>query len=168
MVGSENCTEEIDQQEEQDDFAVTKRSYDCTICKRGFTNARALGGHMNIHRKERIKAKQCKPKSSLSNNFTNEEHLRYILESQRNDGMYIQTSKPNPRNHYPPAYTIQYEFLNTKSESLIRNQELLGTNLSFQIGSSHVDTDQVMRGIVKDGEGVDLELRLGHNSYSNY
>ncbi|KAL6611185.1 hypothetical protein ACP70R_039113 [Stipagrostis hirtigluma subsp. patula] len=27
--------------------------YECTFCKRGFTNAQALGGHMNIHRKDR-------------------------------------------------------------------------------------------------------------------
>ncbi|KAL0548166.1 hypothetical protein IC582_012612 [Cucumis melo] len=35
----------------------TKRPYECTFCKRGFTNAQALGGHMNIHRKDRAKAK---------------------------------------------------------------------------------------------------------------
>ncbi|CAH1446776.1 unnamed protein product [Lactuca virosa] len=29
------------------------RSYECTFCKRGFTNAQALGGHMNIHRKHK-------------------------------------------------------------------------------------------------------------------
>ncbi|KMZ75359.1 hypothetical protein ZOSMA_116G00860 [Zostera marina] len=29
------------------------RSYDCVFCKRGFTNAQALGGHMNIHRRHR-------------------------------------------------------------------------------------------------------------------
>ncbi|CAM0949000.1 unnamed protein product [Alopecurus aequalis] len=27
--------------------------HECSFCKRGFTNAQALGGHMNIHRKER-------------------------------------------------------------------------------------------------------------------
>ncbi|KQK20103.1 uncharacterized protein LOC104581666 [Brachypodium distachyon] len=27
--------------------------YECSFCKRGFTNAQALGGHMNIHRKDR-------------------------------------------------------------------------------------------------------------------
>ncbi|PKI65905.1 hypothetical protein CRG98_013725 [Punica granatum] len=33
--------------------ATGKRSYECVYCKRGFTNAQALGGHMNIHRKDR-------------------------------------------------------------------------------------------------------------------
>ncbi|KAF7144279.1 hypothetical protein RHSIM_Rhsim05G0195800 [Rhododendron simsii] len=35
------------------------RSYTCTFCKRGFSNAQALGGHMNIHRKDRAKLKEC-------------------------------------------------------------------------------------------------------------
>lgn len=39
-----------------------KRSYECVYCKRGFTNAQALGGHMNIHRKDR--ANQSLPPSS--------------------------------------------------------------------------------------------------------
>ncbi|XP_010256823.1 PREDICTED: transcriptional regulator TAC1 [Nelumbo nucifera] len=34
------------------------RSYECTFCKRGFSNAQALGGHMNIHRRDRAKLKQ--------------------------------------------------------------------------------------------------------------
>ncbi|CAL5386595.1 unnamed protein product [Camellia sinensis] len=35
------------------------RSYECTFCKRGFSNAQALGGHMNIHRKDKAKLKQA-------------------------------------------------------------------------------------------------------------
>lgn len=35
------------------------RSYTCTFCYRGFSNAQALGGHMNIHRKERAELKQA-------------------------------------------------------------------------------------------------------------
>ncbi|KAL2486448.1 C2H2 and C2HC zinc fingers superfamily protein [Abeliophyllum distichum] len=34
------------------------KSYECTFCKKGFSNAQALGGHMNIHRKDKAKMKQ--------------------------------------------------------------------------------------------------------------
>ncbi|KAF3788197.1 Transcriptional regulator [Nymphaea thermarum] len=34
------------------------RPYGCFFCKRGFSTAQALGGHMNIHRKDRAKQKQ--------------------------------------------------------------------------------------------------------------
>lgn len=170
MVRSETTTfsKESDQQEVQDYSEGTKRLYDCTFCKRGFTNARALGGHMNIHRKERTKAKQRMPNSSLVTQVSSQSSSYFcILESPRNYNMCLQPSATNPTYH-PPAYTFQYDFLNTRSQSLIRNQDVLSTNLSLQIGSSHVATDQARRGIERDGEGVDLELRLGHHLYSDY
>uniref|UniRef100_A0A7N0UGE9 C2H2-type domain-containing protein n=1 Tax=Kalanchoe fedtschenkoi TaxID=63787 RepID=A0A7N0UGE9_KALFE len=34
------------------------RSFKCSFCKRGFSNAQALGGHMNIHRKDRARLRQ--------------------------------------------------------------------------------------------------------------
>ncbi|KAM0026030.1 putative transcription factor C2H2 family [Helianthus debilis subsp. tardiflorus] len=43
--------------EPQQTTTHTPRSYECNFCKRGFTNAQALGGHMNIHRKDKTKLK---------------------------------------------------------------------------------------------------------------
>lgn len=37
------------------EHSKTTQFYNCTYCKRGFTTAQALGGHMNIHRKDRAK-----------------------------------------------------------------------------------------------------------------
>ncbi|VVA96970.1 unnamed protein product [Arabis nemorensis] len=34
------------------------RSYICSFCIRGFSNAQALGGHMNIHRRDRAKLRE--------------------------------------------------------------------------------------------------------------
>ncbi|KAI4368868.1 hypothetical protein MLD38_017376 [Melastoma candidum] len=33
------------------------RVYECIACSRGFSSAQALGGHMNIHRKDKAKIK---------------------------------------------------------------------------------------------------------------
>ncbi|XP_042432527.1 transcriptional regulator TAC1-like [Zingiber officinale] len=41
------------------------RSFDCIFCKRGFSNAQALGGHMNLHRKDKAKTKLQGPRSSF-------------------------------------------------------------------------------------------------------
>ncbi|KAG8376938.1 hypothetical protein BUALT_Bualt09G0116100 [Buddleja alternifolia] len=55
-----------------DDFAQTNLmelrsySYRCTFCKRGFSNAQALGGHMNIHRKDRAKLREFSSENLLS------------------------------------------------------------------------------------------------------
>ncbi|GMI84883.1 RABBIT EARS [Hibiscus trionum] len=34
------------------------RSYSCSFCRREFRSAQALGGHMNVHRRDRAKLKQ--------------------------------------------------------------------------------------------------------------
>ena len=39
--------------DDNDDDEGTRQPYKCTFCRRGFPTAQALGGHMNIHRKDR-------------------------------------------------------------------------------------------------------------------
>ncbi|CAO2841258.1 unnamed protein product [Amaranthus hypochondriacus] len=34
------------------------KAYNCNFCKKGFSNAQALGGHMNIHRRDRAKLRK--------------------------------------------------------------------------------------------------------------
>ncbi|KAI3811566.1 hypothetical protein L1987_21291 [Smallanthus sonchifolius] len=48
---------EISDDQQQQTTTHTIKSYECNFCKRGFTNAQALGGHMNIHRKDKNKSK---------------------------------------------------------------------------------------------------------------
>ncbi|WVY97371.1 hypothetical protein V8G54_029522 [Vigna mungo] len=160
-VSPENLSDENDQEEAQDDTGGTKRSYECTFCKRGFTNAQALGGHMNIHRKDRAKAKQFTLDASPSIKTLNQQHARpnySVLESQRNCDKHFHPP--------PPASAFYYEFYEPRSRSLSLNQELRGANLSLQIGPSHHVGDDIhqARGNQKDSE-VDLELRLGHHPY---
>ncbi|KAJ6405730.1 hypothetical protein OIU84_013651 [Salix udensis] len=35
-----------------------QRNYTCSFCKREFSSAQALGGHMNVHRRDRARLKQ--------------------------------------------------------------------------------------------------------------
>ncbi|CAI9106848.1 OLC1v1006081C1 [Oldenlandia corymbosa var. corymbosa] len=48
----------------QSNSTTTTRLYECSFCKKGFSNAQALGGHMNIHRKDKAKLKQQSSKPS--------------------------------------------------------------------------------------------------------
>uniref|UniRef100_A0A2C9V9B0 C2H2-type domain-containing protein n=1 Tax=Manihot esculenta TaxID=3983 RepID=A0A2C9V9B0_MANES len=41
------------------------RSYTCSFCNKCFSNARALGGHMNIHRKERENLRKASDENLL-------------------------------------------------------------------------------------------------------
>lgn len=49
--------QEVDHQPKHQENGIG-RSYECVFCKRGFNTAQALGGHMNIHRKDRIRPSQ--------------------------------------------------------------------------------------------------------------
>ncbi|KAK6940421.1 hypothetical protein RJ641_029952 [Dillenia turbinata] len=47
------------------------RSYTCTFCWREFRSAQALGGHMNVHRRDRVRLYQSLPSSDTSNSTNN-------------------------------------------------------------------------------------------------
>ncbi|XP_042498836.1 transcriptional regulator SUPERMAN-like [Macadamia integrifolia] len=42
-------------------FSWPPRSYTCSFCKREFRSAQALGGHMNVHRRDRARLRQSPP-----------------------------------------------------------------------------------------------------------
>jgi hypothetical protein len=56
----------LDHEHEQEQGTSQARSYECTFCKRGFSNAQALGGHMNIHRKDKAKLKHSSSETQQS------------------------------------------------------------------------------------------------------
>lgn len=55
---------------EEEDVSVHSKSYTCSFCKKGFSNAQALGGHMNIHRKDRAKLRESFEENVLSSDIT--------------------------------------------------------------------------------------------------
>ncbi|XP_047322141.1 zinc finger protein 2-like [Impatiens glandulifera] len=121
----------------------TVRSYECNFCKRGFTNAQALGGHMNIHRKEKVKAKKTDDQYSFNrNNIIQRDymntHNQVSAVNHHMNHSFKQQDQPVGRN--PPE-------LPGFSEGHS------GSNLSLRIGPP----------LEEDGDDVDLELRLGHS-----
>ncbi|EOA31886.1 hypothetical protein CARUB_v10015114mg [Capsella rubella] len=57
----DDCTDSISRNSTHQSVADSlnqSRSYICSFCIRGFSNAQALGGHMNIHRRDRAKLRQ--------------------------------------------------------------------------------------------------------------
>ncbi|KAI3989864.1 hypothetical protein MKX01_040834 [Papaver californicum] len=47
------------------------RSYSCNFCSREFRSAQALGGHMNVHRRDRARLKQSSPTSPHQHHHQN-------------------------------------------------------------------------------------------------
>ncbi|XP_050374339.1 transcriptional regulator TAC1-like [Argentina anserina] len=175
-------TSSDEEKDGDDNSGTTKRSYECTFCKRGFTNAQALGGHMNIHRKDRAKAKQH------SNQYRSDEDYMSMSASQfsapvysqpasgyypvlghhehhvqRNyHQMHIQPSESSPRFYS----SVDDDSMSSQSSmSHQENQELWGANLSLRFSPTGRMEDDAFRVGVRNHEEVDLELRLGHGGF---
>lgn len=52
------CEGMIFEGQHSSDFSWPQRNYTCRFCKREFNSAQALGGHMNVHRRDRARLRQ--------------------------------------------------------------------------------------------------------------
>ncbi|XXG66333.1 hypothetical protein AAC387_Pa05g3837 [Persea americana] len=135
------------------------RSYECTFCKRGFSNAQALGGHMNIHRKDRAKLKQPSKDNQMPSHVTKKNPSCCPFPT----GLNLET-----RSGKEPTCTLRFPWFiipredgSTKGEAhKIHKGELqqLPLFVDSLMGDDQV-RPSVSHGYV--GQEVDLELRLG-------
>lgn len=78
------------------------RSYTCTFCRREFRSAQALGGHMNVHRRDRARLHQALPQYASNHNHNhisspnvNSALLIPTQEFVANGGLCLLYSLPN-------------------------------------------------------------------------
>lgn len=123
---------------------------------------------MNIHRKDRAKAKEKFTSSSPSfkPHEEEEEEEEYYIP-YKDFAPFSTGPEPGQRNQFPahfqlPEYSISgYPHSNNENKWSLPNSERLGANLSLQIGPTYRRDSGVERAYGKEDE-VDLELRLGH------
>ncbi|KAI4329711.1 hypothetical protein MLD38_028065 [Melastoma candidum] len=169
---------EDERSDQPDDGTGSARSYSCVFCKRGFTTAQALGGHMNIHRKDRAKAR---PDSSNPSSFPsnpNEKHSSFssyfpfsnhpphqypVHEPQTRDGhpSYSPSSgrRTRPSNGHSYGNDLYVPHM---PRSCNLPEEDWRWGLSLQVGTSNAGENKEKGQAGDDGDGLDLELRLGH------
>ncbi|GFP96809.1 transcriptional regulator tac1 [Phtheirospermum japonicum] len=150
--------ESIHSNEENSDLGVG-RLYECVFCRRGFNTAQALGGHMNIHRKD----------NRAGNNKPNHNASKKVLLGQVN---YHHQTNDGPRLYQqmiiPGAYS-------SSSSSSSYN----GYNMNYgQSANNHREPLMISPGdwpmglglglecppLINGQEELDLELRLGYES----
>ena len=174
MEGAGGSKKECSSKASSDDHSSTDqstddvssgRSYECIFCKRGFSTAQALGGHMNIHRKDRAKMKH-NPSASKVGEDESEGGYGYY-------NPYINYHN-NHQSFYPPVSEYSTFFPAAASS---RREDVLGAVRPQELslfGEDHLhlglrvhgDERHVVLGCeekrerAKEGE-VDLELRLG-------
>ncbi|XP_017972715.1 PREDICTED: transcriptional regulator SUPERMAN [Theobroma cacao] len=85
------------------------RSYTCTFCRREFRSAQALGGHMNVHRRDRARLHQTQPSGAInptssSSTTSSSTLLIPTQEFGTNGGLCLLYQLPNPNGVFtsPP------------------------------------------------------------------
>ncbi|KAK9684919.1 hypothetical protein RND81_10G242500 [Saponaria officinalis] len=124
------------------------RSYDCVFCRRGFTTAQALGGHMNIHRKDRASTTMNKP----INNSTVDKSKEMLLEDDNNNDNDNDQVNTTTKLFFSPKSYLSYDqcHSNGGKSGFEGRSSLLSRVQDHGHGHGHHE------------EEVDLELRLGH------
>ncbi|KAL2321026.1 hypothetical protein Fmac_029995 [Flemingia macrophylla] len=164
---SKSSSEETDPSSEQnnDDMIGTGRSYECIFCKRGFTTAQALGGHMNIHRKERAsnKTKVGSPNSPPSSANTvdgnsNYADLRFYSLIPSHSSAPSEVFSPDTAPSIRPSHgqVLENQLGHVfEQDWRKKNLSLYADPLCFHKIKDKFDESEE--------NGLDLELRLGHH-----
>ncbi|XP_038905404.1 zinc finger protein 11-like [Benincasa hispida] len=69
-------------------------SYSCSFCRREFRSAQALGGHMNVHRRDRARLKQS-PNNNNNPNFTTTDYSLTLFQSRSSSSHHHLSSLPD-------------------------------------------------------------------------
>ncbi|XP_042489226.1 zinc finger protein 11 [Macadamia integrifolia] len=166
------------------------RSYTCTFCRREFRSAQALGGHMNVHRRDRARLRQLPtllhPTTSAavaaadpSSSCCTSSSSTLIIptpEFPTNCGYCLFYHLPNPTNVFttPMVESPSSSSLTYLRRSSINVSSCPSSSINFPVSRGihtspcHPPTNEDSVVPIDDGgnkdlgvEELDLELRLG-------
>ncbi|KAF7147177.1 hypothetical protein RHSIM_Rhsim03G0134200 [Rhododendron simsii] len=110
-------------------FIWPPRSYSCSFCKREFRSAQALGGHMNVHRRDRARLKLpvSPPNEDVHQlNHNNPSQVCYEYSNlEPSDNPSFRSISPH--GHYSPSRVSPDS--KTAVEKGTRREDFVGNNL---------------------------------------
>ncbi|KAL1187976.1 Zinc finger protein 11 [Cardamine amara subsp. amara] len=167
------------------------KNYTCSFCRREFRSAQALGGHMNVHRRDRAKLRQIpswffEPHHHIST--TNPNPNFGSSSSSSTTPAHLEPSLTNQRSETTSLPAARFDLLDSTTSygGLMANREKYKTNVcSRELKKSSMDAcrpprceisrgdlmnkkdDQVMglelgMSLMNPKQVLDLELRLGY------
>ncbi|KAL1562122.1 transcriptional regulator SUPERMAN-like [Salvia divinorum] len=124
------------------------RSYVCSFCKREFQCAQALGGHMNVHRRDRARLRQSPTRGSGGNaplnlNLEPNPSFHSNPNSSPSSSPPVSMKLPHFTPKLPPPTPITTDFMKVRASKGL---------LDLEIGLISSSNE----------EELDLELRLGY------
>ncbi|OAY41357.1 transcriptional regulator TAC1 [Manihot esculenta] len=123
------------------------RSYTCSFCNKCFSNAQALGGHMNIHRKDRAKLREASDENLLSLDISKSMKPADIPHQDSEETNPLASESMEEESNCLPKtpFSAYMDLMNCPDGDEDKKMQL-----------SHRQTTQVE---------LDLELRLGLEPY---
>ncbi|KAH6792500.1 hypothetical protein C2S52_002977 [Perilla frutescens var. hirtella] len=150
------------------------RSYTCTFCRREFRSAQALGGHMNVHRRDRARLHEIPPTPAASSVARPPSSAILIPTGQEfvANGLCLIYPLPNPNSIiFPNPPPIDYSspiphFATTKPTETTTNSVVssLCHSTNSEPSASYSNGGATHGENTRDSaveEELDLELRLG-------
>ncbi|XP_068639223.1 transcriptional regulator SUPERMAN-like [Aristolochia californica] len=86
-------------------FSWPPRSYSCSFCRREFMSAQALGGHMNVHRRDRARLRQSPPWDGQASNLNSNPYPSPNPSPNQNPSL---SSSSPPPTEIPVAVTQRF------------------------------------------------------------
>ncbi|CAL5018300.1 unnamed protein product [Urochloa decumbens] len=142
-------------------------SYTCGYCRREFRSAQALGGHMNVHRRDRARLRQCCspawPSSSLP---AGPNHLAASPHPQQHHRAPLPNLNCSPlhcaaagaASEAPVIYSFFSTTAAASSTTVAAATKAAAFEVSLELG---IGVCGGRGGEAMEEEGLDLELRLG-------
>ncbi|KAI5649418.1 hypothetical protein M9H77_35423 [Catharanthus roseus] len=168
-------------------FSWPPRSYTCSFCKREFRSAQALGGHMNVHRRDRARLRQqLSPPSPTpspprpTQHFSPLPNLNLLHPNPNINNSPPTTFSSPPQKQIPTNFisTLPPLFSTTTSPTVphgIYNPLTTTTKRLLEMEKLKSEREKVKKGDIirleleigllgEAKEDLDLELRLGYTT----
>ncbi|KAL0437381.1 UNVERIFIED_CONTAM: putative transcriptional regulator RABBIT EARS [Sesamum radiatum] len=164
-----SCEEGEQTDQNKDDVGVGIGClYECVFCKRGFNTAQALGGHMNVHRRDRFSSNKpptsTHPINKQQQDHGPHHHLVYHDDHQPNSSLsaYFPPSSSSTTVLIRPAYRRYFpddqQYCNDDDDQKQPENNLA---VSDHSGYGRRVLDEKRQVVVSQEQELDLELRLG-------
>ncbi|GJR79246.1 zinc finger protein 10-like protein [Tanacetum coccineum] len=153
-------------------FVWPPRSYTCSFCRREFRSAQALGGHMNVHRREKAKLKQTvNGTSDATTTAVPQNHIKQsICKESLNLGLFhsrvsfIPLGQESLDSNSDKSCVYDEDFVVAHGNGDVETSLVLGFDLDDCLnggsGCKRQKTSATPPKMASSLDGLDLELRL--------
>ncbi|XP_076917117.1 transcriptional regulator SUPERMAN-like [Bidens hawaiensis] len=143
------------------EFSWPPKSYTCSFCKREFRSAQALGGHMNVHRREKAKLRQINPQRYLSLFHPQSQFLDQNPKPNFTTCLSSNTSFPTMFPPFTYSCCRPHVLCLSKPEARTRKPDLMEDSSHGKEGMINVKKLDIGLLVEPKFDDLDLELRLG-------